>query len=275
MAAVEALLHPGDEAGVLPVPEGSGRGHRYVNAAAAAAAGQAIKAATNQEGNQHHRASSLNKNKQQDPREVDMTADASSARPAWLRRTTSYGGPETVSGAGSSADMNPSPSFQASNLLSPPTSPNHRLLPSAHINAGSELAAHSLQQRLFKQQIPHARGHARTPSLDSTASSSSLSTSHTAPGDDGESEVDSTTDPSQDGDGQDEDEEGPDDTPYIDGSPALLLPGGGRLPQSALDLLEQMLLPDPKKRPGVAEVRRRLELVEKEVYDYAEGEKGP
>jgi serine/threonine protein kinase len=42
--------------------------------------------------------------------------------------------------------------------------------------------------------------------------------------------------------------------PYRDGSPALILPGGGRLPDAARALLERMLSTDPSLRPTAKQV---------------------
>ncbi|CAO1621155.1 unnamed protein product [Parajaminaea phylloscopi] len=52
-----------------------------------------------------------------------------------------------------------------------------------------------------------------------------------------------------------------DRSPYDDGSPALMLPGGGRLPQEALDLLEAMLRSEPTRRPDIKAVKERLLLI--------------
>lgn len=46
---------------------------------------------------------------------------------------------------------------------------------------------------------------------------------------------------------------------YHDGTPALLLPGGGRLPDQARNLLEKMLRTDPAQRPTASQVRAVLE----------------
>ncbi|PWN33089.1 kinase-like protein [Meira miltonrushii] len=46
---------------------------------------------------------------------------------------------------------------------------------------------------------------------------------------------------------------------YHDGTPALLLPGGGRLPDQARNLLERMLRTDPAQRPTASQVRAVLE----------------
>ncbi|PWN46390.1 hypothetical protein IE81DRAFT_319298 [Ceraceosorus guamensis] len=50
-----------------------------------------------------------------------------------------------------------------------------------------------------------------------------------------------------------------DTRPYNDGTPALLLPGGGRLPDGARALLEQMLAFDPARRPSASQVVSALE----------------
>ncbi|CBQ72528.1 conserved hypothetical protein [Sporisorium reilianum SRZ2] len=45
---------------------------------------------------------------------------------------------------------------------------------------------------------------------------------------------------------------------YADGHPAIMLPGGGRLPDWARDLLRDMLQADPAARPTAHQVRQRL-----------------
>lgn len=49
--------------------------------------------------------------------------------------------------------------------------------------------------------------------------------------------------------------------PYQDGSPALILPGGGRLPDEARNLLERMLSADADRRPTAAQLRKQLEML--------------
>lgn len=61
---------------------------------------------------------------------------------------------------------------------------------------------------------------------------------------------------------EEEGQEEEDLRPYRDGTPALILPGGGRLPDAARDLLERMLAFEPARRPGAGEVRRALEGLE-------------
>ncbi|TKY86573.1 hypothetical protein EX895_004722 [Sporisorium graminicola] len=46
---------------------------------------------------------------------------------------------------------------------------------------------------------------------------------------------------------------------YADGHPAIVLPGGGRLPDWARDLLRDMLQADPARRPTALQVRERLQ----------------
>ena len=46
--------------------------------------------------------------------------------------------------------------------------------------------------------------------------------------------------------------------PYEDGMPALILPGGGRLPDKLRDLINQMVDPNPEERPSAAEVVEAL-----------------
>ncbi|WFD04574.1 hypothetical protein MOBT1_003285 [Malassezia obtusa] len=46
--------------------------------------------------------------------------------------------------------------------------------------------------------------------------------------------------------------------PYRDGAPALILPGGGRLPDGVRALIQQMVSPIPEERPTAAQVCQRL-----------------
>ncbi|PKI83473.1 hypothetical protein MVES1_002676 [Malassezia vespertilionis] len=46
---------------------------------------------------------------------------------------------------------------------------------------------------------------------------------------------------------------------YVDGAPALILPGGGRLPDTLRDLIKSMVSPIPEKRPSAAQVLRTLQ----------------
>ncbi|WFC95584.1 hypothetical protein MBRA1_002235 [Malassezia brasiliensis] len=48
--------------------------------------------------------------------------------------------------------------------------------------------------------------------------------------------------------------------PYQDGAPALILPGGGRLPDAVRTLIQQMVSPIPEERPTASQVRQQLEL---------------
>ena len=50
--------------------------------------------------------------------------------------------------------------------------------------------------------------------------------------------------------------------PYDDGIPALLLPGGGRLPDAARNLLRHMTAADPARRPTAAQVLDRLRALQ-------------
>ena len=45
---------------------------------------------------------------------------------------------------------------------------------------------------------------------------------------------------------------------YADGMPPMILPGGGRLPDAARDLLIRMLKTDPEQRPTASEVKQAL-----------------
>jgi hypothetical protein len=49
--------------------------------------------------------------------------------------------------------------------------------------------------------------------------------------------------------------------PYIDGAPAIILSGGGRLPDEARNLLERMLNVNPDVRPTAKEVRMALQAM--------------
>ncbi|GAC98134.1 likely protein kinase [Pseudozyma hubeiensis SY62] len=52
---------------------------------------------------------------------------------------------------------------------------------------------------------------------------------------------------------------GADTQAYEDGHPAIILPGGGRLPDRTRDLLRSMLQADPSARPTAEQVRQRLQ----------------
>lgn len=54
---------------------------------------------------------------------------------------------------------------------------------------------------------------------------------------------------------------------YQDGSPALVLPGGGRLPEAARNLLSRMLDVDPSRRPCAREVFEELEKISNELSE--------
>ncbi|PWN18137.1 kinase-like protein [Microstroma glucosiphilum] len=265
LAAIQLLLEPSSLAGVLVPPDPQRR---------SAGAGDAREAG-------HHRALSLHKNYAphgKSPSEVAAENPGSAAitrngaqktgvvpKPSVLRRTISYGGakePEAEEGEGTntedSTDLDLSLALTAS--FAEVSREKYRLEEEYLHGAGSNPQNGSSPIR------PRVSAHARGASLEATGTplkwpasgfhhkTSSLP-SHSRP-------IGSTGREDED---EDEREEEEDRSPYRDGSPALLLPGGGKLPQSALDLLEHMLLANPLRRPKASEVRRRLEAIREET----------
>lgn len=164
---------------------------------------------------------------------------SASGRPPILRRTTSYGG--DLNGEESSA-MHP----QAPTPASPPKSyflnaPSSPRSPRAS-NAGLRLAvsaALAQASRRAAQQPPEQSPFdsplgAQARELHRTSGDYAASLGFAAVPDDDEEEMDLR--------------------PYRDGSPALILPGGGRLPDAARALLERMLSTDPALRPTAGQV---------------------
>lgn len=52
---------------------------------------------------------------------------------------------------------------------------------------------------------------------------------------------------------------------YADGAPALILPGGGRMPDAVRALIQEMVSPIPEERPSAAQVRERLTALRSEL----------
>ncbi|KAE8211820.1 hypothetical protein CF327_g4466 [Tilletia walkeri] len=95
-------------------------------------------------------------------------------------------------------------------------------------------------------------GHARkAPSISSLSSASTAGSYPPSESDDEDEEHRSN--------GEEEEEE-EEQRPYAsDGAPSIVLPGGGRLPDAARDLLRAMLETDPRRRPSAVEVLAVLE----------------
>lgn len=165
-------------------------------------------------------------------------------RPATLRRTTSYGGDlndDESSGVQSQAPTPASP--PASYLLNAPASPRS---PRAS-NAGLRLAV-SAALAQASRRAAQTQTHESSP-FDSPLSANARLLHRTSDAGDYAASLDFASPL-----GDDEQEEEMDLRPYRDGSPALVLPGGGRLPDAARALLEKMLSTDPSLRPTAGQV---------------------
>jgi serine/threonine protein kinase len=261
LAAIQLLLEPSSLAGLLvpPTPERRSGGAVDVREVG------------------HHRALSLHKNHAphgKSPAESTGSATVIQnggqktgivPKPSVLRRTISYGnakepGAEEGEGADAedSTDLDLSLALTAS--FAEVSREKYRLEEEFLHGAGRKPQSSSSPIR------PRVPTHARGGSLDVPGTplkrpvsglqykASSLP-SHNRP----------IAASGQDDEDKDDQEEEEDRSPYRDGSPALLLPGGGKLPQSALDLLEHMLLANPLRRPKASEVRRRLEAIREET----------
>ena len=171
-------------------------------------------------------------------------------RPTVLRRTTSYSGAD---GIGESSDEASEGSSRRSSIVTPEQAPlpvEQTRSPTSRDSAGLRLAvtAAFAQSSRTAQQERNLRMRQLSCSSDDVSSNGSSGSIGRHGCDD-------------DCDDDDDNVMLEDATPYFDGSPALLLPGGGRLPDAARDLLERMLNADADKRPTAAEVRQQLEAL--------------
>ncbi|KAK0519374.1 hypothetical protein OC842_007475 [Tilletia horrida] len=126
-------------------------------------------------------------------------------------------------------------------------------------------ASHRQQQHHQRTDSPHLLASPSTvaaaprmvPSYSSlSAASTAASISSSYPRSIGSAE-DDHGDEAEEEEAEEEEEE--DLRPYADGSPPIVLPGGGRLPDAARDLLRAMLETDPRRRPSAVEVLAALE----------------
>ncbi|KAK0548511.1 hypothetical protein OC846_004460 [Tilletia horrida] len=128
------------------------------------------------------------------------------------------------------------------------------------------------QQQQQQQARPSGAGegsssaHRKTLSVASFSSSVSSSVSPAPseryhPHDDSEDEeyMRDVEDEAGEDDDDDDDDDQEDLRRYPDGAPPIILPGGGRLPDAARDLLRAMLETDPRRRPSAVEVYAALE----------------
>lgn len=153
---------------------------------------------------------------------LDLTS-----RPDWLRRRSSYG------------DELSSPSHSSS-----PTSAHSSMRAGAPI-AEEATATPSKPSGLRTMFSP------TSPLMHFDSQSSSGKGATPSPADRATLTTETTRSSSSDAE---------DAHPYADGHPAIILPGGGRLPDWARDLLRSMLQADPASRPTAKQVRERLSL---------------
>lgn len=181
------------------------------------------------------------------PQDMEKRASLDLPPPS-MRRTTSYNGGDNRSPTTEGLPQTDSSSSlvvkdEADDEGSPPSPPGSAELRSF---LGEAFAEKRNKATTSTSDASQAGFTGLLPSLPSTRSTSSL--------------IDEAT-PSE-----------PDLSPYRDGSPALILPSGHhRLPQSALDLLEEMVSANPKRRPRMKEVQRRLKAIWGEEERQIEG----
>ncbi len=146
--------------------------------------------------------------------------EVAASRPEWLRRRSSYGDEVKTLPAAAAAYLSPA-------------------APIAEASSPTETADGSV--RVGAETLSH------TPSKPPSRLRSMFSPSPTTP-------FNPKPDPSSSYRYDDVAE----NRSYTDGHPAMLLPGGGRLPDWARDLLRSMLEPNPSARPTAKEVRQKL-----------------
>lgn len=181
-------------------------------------------------------------------------------RPDSLRRTTSYNGQDTNINTSQgdvqsqeresmnaqlerTASRESSSSFN-DDLSRPSISPPSSISRKTGENAELRLAVAAAFARSTKYAPPTSSSSNNTQFKDLRKMSGDLSTF-------------SIQDRDLEHESQEEEQE--DLRAYHDGTPALLLPGGGRLPDQARNLLERMLKTDPAQRPTASQVRAILE----------------
>lgn len=197
------------------------------------------------------------------------------ARPTLLKRSTSYNdeamedvASQNASDAALQAQVAAATQAQVQqNSLTPSSNPSLQinaanLPPVSPGGSGSQLhrdvaAAFAQASRASSQSRNATKLHLPNPSSESGSTSSinqrrrekSSSSSSTSFRDEKEDEEEEEMLLEQ---------EKQDVKTYRDGSPALILPGGGRLPDEARDLLARMLDVDPSRRPSAKEVFEKL-----------------
>lgn len=274
LAAIKFLLDPNPSAGLfLPMD------HRVFHFDVKKEHGSEVPSeASNQSMKGHYRAASLHKATgvdawtPQTSNTTDVVGDAPrNGAWAFLRRTTSYGGVqarkqpksrvmvtkdrrrlEASPDAGDAKEpetgcaLRPSNDDAAAEQSSAMPSHDLTMAVFASLAEGSRRQAHvshSQQSSALQHRAVHQH-QARKISREVTATQTMIEARDT-------SDASSIL-------GQLSQKETEDRRPYRNGSPPLLLPGGGRLPQEALDLLEEMLNADPEKRPSAGVVKERL-----------------
>ncbi|KAL9940657.1 hypothetical protein V8E36_000145 [Tilletia maclaganii] len=130
-----------------------------------------------------------------------------------------------------------------------PSALSHIVPPPASATSARLGSAAGVRQA-HRAQLRHKKVRSIS-SLSSASTAGSVIDEHEH--DDEEGEVADERDAEE---GEDEEEEA---RPYADGSPPILLPGGGRLPDAARELLRAMLETDPRRRPSAVEVLALLE----------------
>ncbi|UZJ56477.1 hypothetical protein CBS101457_005797 [Exobasidium rhododendri] len=246
--AIQMLLEPSPPSGVkTPTTSSSihtslfvGKGVGERKREESEMSGKVAPPSRNAGGSRHHRATSLGKIQSSDTLLSPDTARRPKqvSRPTVLRRTTSYGGVEindtTTVEEVEKEDLSTS---QAS--FSPePLNEIIRDSASLRLAVTAAFAQSNLEQQ---QQLLHQQSQQKMKRRESSSGSveskemNYLYRRYSY-----------------------EDEE---TRPYMDGSPALILPGGGRLPDEARNLLEKMLIADPDRRPTATQVRLQLEAL--------------
>lgn len=154
------------------------------------------------------------------------------SRPDWLRRRSSYGDELTIS---------------SSNHHHHQTNANASYLNSTVVVVGenTEVVKPSRLRSMFSPTSPH---FGQSNSSSSSEGTRSPPIPHPNPN------------PTQRETREEGNEEGEaeEDRVYADGHPPIHLPGGGRLPDWARDLLRSMLEPNPSSRPTAQQVREVL-----------------
>nr|CDI53098.1 serine threonine protein kinase [Melanopsichium pennsylvanicum 4] len=161
-----------------------------------------------------------------------------SSRPDWLRRTSSYGDEMKLHHQNLAPGLSPAAPIPehsgVENLSSIPVKPSR-------LRAMVSPSSKSFTQ--FVTPSPPAESGDGASSRDFNTFSEKHNSHLRAGGQENEMEA-----------------EREDIRAYADGHPAIILPGGGRLPDWARDLLRIMVEPDPNARPTAIQVLERLQM---------------